>query len=78
MTKRLFFICVLIGLIPCFLVRFLYGFDGAFGQDPYEYLRYTDALKNWMVNGTHPGDYFWPIGNYDTRRNPYLVENPGW
>jgi hypothetical protein len=25
-----------------------------------------------------PRDYFWPIGNYDTRRNPYLVENPGW
>lgn len=25
-----------------------------------------------------PRDYFWPIGNFDTRRNPYLVENPGW
>lgn len=25
-----------------------------------------------------PRDYFWPIGNYDTRRNPYLVENPEW
>ncbi len=25
-----------------------------------------------------PRDYFWPIGNYDTRRNPYLVENQGW
>jgi hypothetical protein len=25
-----------------------------------------------------PRDYFWPIGNYDTRRNPKLVENPGW
>jgi hypothetical protein len=25
-----------------------------------------------------PRDYFWPIGNYDTRRNPRLVENPGW
>jgi len=25
-----------------------------------------------------PRDYFWPIGNYDTRRNPELVENPGW
>jgi hypothetical protein len=25
-----------------------------------------------------PRDYFWPIGNYDTRRNPLLVENPGW
>lgn len=25
-----------------------------------------------------PRDYFWPIGNYDTRRNTNLVENPGW
>ncbi|MCM5528681.1 RagB/SusD family nutrient uptake outer membrane protein [Parasegetibacter sp. NRK P23] len=25
-----------------------------------------------------PRDYFWPIGLYDTRRNPNLVENPGW
>lgn len=25
-----------------------------------------------------PRDYFWPIGNYDIRRNPRLVENPGW
>ncbi|MGN7786512.1 RagB/SusD family nutrient uptake outer membrane protein [Niabella sp. 22666] len=25
-----------------------------------------------------PRDYFWPVGDYDTRRNPYLVENPGW
>ncbi|MES2773113.1 MAG: RagB/SusD family nutrient uptake outer membrane protein [Bacteroidota bacterium] len=25
-----------------------------------------------------PRDYFWPIGNYDTRRNPRLVENLGW
>ncbi|UYQ94338.1 RagB/SusD family nutrient uptake outer membrane protein [Chitinophaga horti] len=25
-----------------------------------------------------PRDYFWPIGVYDIRRNPRLVENPGW
>ena len=25
-----------------------------------------------------PRDYFWPIGDYDTRRNPLLVENIGW
>ncbi|MCC9168187.1 RagB/SusD family nutrient uptake outer membrane protein [Pontibacter harenae] len=25
-----------------------------------------------------PRDYLWPIGNFDTRRNPNLVENPGW
>ncbi len=25
-----------------------------------------------------PRDYFWPVGNYDIRRNQNLVENPGW
>lgn len=25
-----------------------------------------------------PRDYLWPIGTYETRRNPKLVENPGW
>ncbi|MCA5005364.1 RagB/SusD family nutrient uptake outer membrane protein [Sphingobacterium sp. WQ 366] len=25
-----------------------------------------------------PRDYLWPIGNYEIRRNPLLVENPGW
>ncbi|WP_276483945.1 RagB/SusD family nutrient uptake outer membrane protein [Paraflavitalea pollutisoli] len=25
-----------------------------------------------------PRDYLWPVGNYDIRRNPLLVENPGW
>lgn len=25
-----------------------------------------------------PRDYFWPIGNYTTRRNPLMVENAGW
>lgn len=25
-----------------------------------------------------PRDYFWPVGTEDTRKNPKLVENPGW
>lgn len=25
-----------------------------------------------------PRDYLWPVGNWETRRNPLLVENPGW
>ncbi|TDQ08905.1 RagB/SusD family nutrient uptake outer membrane protein [Pedobacter metabolipauper] len=32
----------------------------------------------WSMKFIAPRDYFWPIGNYDTRRNPKLVENPGW
>lgn len=42
-------------------IRFILGFDGLYGQDAYEYLRYTEALKKFMLNGTSPGDYFWGI-----------------
>ncbi|WP_186756503.1 RagB/SusD family nutrient uptake outer membrane protein [Echinicola salinicaeni] len=42
----------------------------------------TEAYNNERVIYSQsfiaPRDYFWPIGNYDTRRNPNLVENPGW
>jgi len=42
---------------------FYYGlnFDGLYGQDAYEYLRYSNALKNFIITGENPGDYFWPI-----------------
>jgi len=36
-------------------------FDGFYGQDSYEYLRYTEALTNYYTNGVDPGDYFWPV-----------------
>lgn len=37
------------------------GFDGLYGQDSYEYLRYTKAIKEYFIHGTHPGDYYWPV-----------------
>ena len=37
------------------------GFDGLYGQDAYEYLRYTRALSSFMQEGISPRDYFWPI-----------------
>lgn len=42
-------------------IRFILGFDGLYGQDAYEYLRYTDALKKCILEGAPPGDYFWGI-----------------
>lgn len=38
------------------------GFDGLYGQDPHEYLRYTSALKAWVLQGTDPGFSYWPPG----------------
>ncbi len=43
-----------------FTLRIL-GFDGLYGQDSYEYLRYTNAIQEYMADGIHPGNYFWPV-----------------
>lgn len=39
------------------------------------YYRETQIYSQTFVT---PRDYFWPIGAEDTRKNPKLVENPGW
>lgn len=45
------------------------------GSAPADYYQETYIYSQKFIA---PRDYFWPIGNYDTRRNPRLVENPGW
>lgn len=40
---------------------FVLDFDGLYGQDAYEYLRYTNALHDFVLSGKNPGDYFWPL-----------------
>lgn len=45
------------------------------GASASAYYHETFIYKQSFVT---PRDYFWPIGNYDTRRNPKLVENLGW
>ncbi|WP_299438759.1 hypothetical protein [uncultured Aquimarina sp.] len=53
---------VLFGILLFFLfVVRNFGFDGLYGQDAYEYLRYTRALITYLQTGAHPGDYFWPL-----------------
>ena len=53
----LFFIPILFWLI----IYWGYGFDGLYGQDSYEYLRYANAIRNFILTGENPGDYFWPL-----------------
>lgn len=43
-----------------FLFRII-GFDGLYGQDSYEYLRYANAIQTYITDGIHPGNYFWPV-----------------
>ncbi|MFA9213073.1 MAG: ArnT family glycosyltransferase [Candidatus Methylacidiphilales bacterium] len=50
-------------LILLFLiVRIAMQFDGLYGQDAYEYLRYTIEMYSFFANGTLLGDYFWGMG----------------
>ena len=53
-----FFLLIFATLI---LVRIFSDFNGLYGQDSHEYFRYSKRLADFFQNGTHPGDYFWPI-----------------
>ncbi|MCB9232650.1 MAG: hypothetical protein H6581_13350 [Bacteroidia bacterium] len=43
------------------LVKLGAGFNGLYGQDPFEYLRYSERLGAFLRTGIHPGDYNWPV-----------------
>ena len=51
------------GLFLLLVLVFIWltGFNGLYGQDSYEYLRYTKCLSVFVKTGTSPGDYFWPL-----------------
>jgi hypothetical protein len=42
-------------------IVFIVGFNGLYGQDSYEYLRYTKCLNVFFRTGTNPGEFFWPV-----------------
>lgn len=51
-------------IFPVIVFLFFYyylNFDGLYGQDAYEYLRYSKAIRNYLITGQNPGDYFWPL-----------------
>lgn len=39
----------------------VFGFDGLYGQDAYEYLRYSNSITRYLTDGAHPGSFFWPV-----------------
>jgi len=45
-----------------FLFIFISGYNGLYGQDGHEYLRYCKSLQLFLLNGIHPGSYFWTAG----------------
>jgi hypothetical protein len=56
------FILFLSLLLALFTVRVISGFNGLYGQDAYEYLRYTNRLTLFFQKGLNPGEFFWPVG----------------
>lgn len=40
----------------------LTGFDGLYGQDPFAYLSYAEALERALASFESPPPFFWPIG----------------
>lgn len=58
--RKTLFILIFIVLF-FFIIKFVFSFDGLYGQDAYEYLRYTESLVNYIKTLKNPGDYFWGI-----------------
>ncbi|WP_296381229.1 glycosyltransferase family 39 protein [Winogradskyella sp.] len=51
---------LVIPLLTILVLRVL-GFDGLYGQDGYEYFKYTEAIKDYALGGDHPGKFYWPV-----------------
>lgn len=60
---RFYALLLLVPLLTWVLVFAGSHFNGLYGQDAHEYLRYSKALRLSIASGTSPGDYFWPV-NY--------------
>lgn len=43
------------------LFNFIVGFNGLYGQDSFEYLRYSRVLHDYLTGGSFPGIFFWPV-----------------
>ncbi len=50
------------GIVLFFVVRYGLGYDGLYGQDSYEYIRYAAEIKSLFLTGKHPGNFYWPEG----------------
>jgi len=45
------------------IIRLIFDFNGLYGQDSYDYLRFSRAISEYFQTGTDPGSFFWPV-NY--------------
>ena len=51
----------LIPTVIFFAVMFIWKFNGLYGQDSHEYLRYSRSLSLFFSNGGATNNFFWPV-----------------
>ena len=61
--KNTFILIVSLLVLFFIVIRYIVDFNGLYGQDSYDYLRFTKALSEYFKTGNDPGSFFWPI-NY--------------
>jgi hypothetical protein len=44
-----------------FALTLVIGYNGLYGQDAFEYLRYSRAIHAFFIDGRSPGQFFWPV-----------------
>jgi len=60
LSKHKYLIFIGIAILVFILMR-LIDFNGLYGQDSHEYLRYSKHLKNSLISLHKPDNYFWPV-----------------
>jgi hypothetical protein len=58
---RIYAVYVLLAIVAWCIVRVAFSIDGLYGQDSYEYLRFSSAIKAGWESGHWPSGFFWPI-----------------
>jgi hypothetical protein len=53
---------ILLPLVSFLAVRFGFDFNGLYGQDAFEYLRFAKSLRALIIDHSSPGDFPWPPG----------------
>lgn len=53
----LFFVPVLCWV----LARWLFDYNGLYGQDAHRYFQFTSELKAYLIEGRKPGEFHWPL-----------------
>ncbi len=61
MKKHYSYLFIIFPIAVFIIIRFLYGFNGLYGQDSYEYLRYCNWLKDSFHSEIGSSSFFWPV-----------------